>query len=709
MKRMKRLSGLGMRGILLIYTLLVSVLIIILIFSLLVSSRFGIRTRDRCSALSLAEGGIEYGRASMQSGAGKASSSLLSGHETLYYSDGKEVRFPKGIPNGIGDRQACGIAVRDRNNAIIGYFAYEMAGVDPVECYSMGLIGTSSSKLDRKRMYIVHASLKPFTYSEFTMFLGDPDQTTNIGQGTGDEYRDPFYNCVPFRDALPSAPQYEPGEYILPGSTRSSFNRVFVAGNLNIIPASNDQEFYGFSLGSYFSPRTDNSAFAKVKVGEGVNGLTVSDTSGLFGVKETDMGLPNSAGKDTDVDGKADDLSEVENVMGMYSSAEGKWKGLKGCAMDGGLYIDGNKFVMSDNTYSGDSAYYNHGGDCNKNPYLNKFITSREDPTNTNYCLNADGTLKTTNCYTMTVNSSDVPTADPTDAKQNKEYRIRFYDEQVGSETKGYIEVSNILRSYGTKRGTQWNIIYNGQVDTFKSTKTYCIQDMENPIIYVKGNARVFGTVSGKISVVAEGKITIGNDAAKYDQADLTYSYLDQDELRKGNIKPVGDASDMIGLITPRKIEFDPYIKRNDGGVSKAKVNKSAICGAMMNLGHPPPQDVLEQSRSKFTIQPRIESIADSTKAAQTRNYPFYIDKKGKMNNGDYDNITLFGTQIMFFRNSAWKTFFDSSNQIYDKRLLRSQSPYFPTISRGWNVVSWAEVDLVSGADLRYDEKLKVK
>jgi hypothetical protein len=695
------------KGMLLVFTLLVSVLIIILIFSLLVSSRFGLRTRNRCSGLSLAEGGVEYGRASMQSGVGKSSSGQLSGYQALYFSDGKEVRFPAGIPNGIGGKQAFGIAVRDKDDTVIGYFAYEMVGVDPVECYSMGLIGASPSKLDRNMMFIVHASLKPYTYSEFTMFLGDPDQTTNIKQATGFEYRDPFYNNVPFRDAIPDAAQYKPGDYILPGGTRSSFNRVFAAGNVNIIPSSKDQEFYGFSLGSYFSPKLDSSKYAKVKVGEGGNGLSVSDTSGLYGVKETEMGLPTSAGKDTTGTWKADEVAEVESVMGVYSSSEAKWKGLKGFAMDGGLYLDGNKFVMSDNTYPGDSAYYNHNNNNANNPYLNKFITSREDPTTTKYCLKSDGTLNTTNCYSMLENGSYVPTADPTDAYQNQEYKLRFYEKQDGANLKGYVEVTNIRRDYGTRQGTQWNIKFNGSDDaSYVSTKTYCIQDMKNAVIYVKGNARVFGNVRGKISVVAEGKVTIGNDSTTKDyQADLTYSYLDQTELRKGVVKPLRDASDMIGIITPRKIEIRPYIDRNNAAY-KAKVSNYSVCGVMMNLGHPVPKDVQEISRSKFTFQPKIESITNPAKISQSRYVPFYINNLGYK---EYNNIAFFGTQIMFLRNSSWKSYFGSSNQIYDDRFLRSQPPYFPTISRGWNIVSWAEVDLSSGTDIRYDEKLKVQ
>jgi hypothetical protein len=830
------------RGMTLIFVLLVGVVMVMLIASLLMTSQYSLRSRDRCAGLALAEAGIEYARSALQAGGtGDRTSTraFTTGAVPLKYSNGSNVDFSfvpsPGVLDSPGDLfrtdQAKGCAVVDKDGNVLGYFAYQLAGSTPLHCFAIGALGQDPQKLDRTKTFCVHACLKPFSYSEFTMFLGNPNQITNMYQTdlSNVGYQDPFYYVNPFKPKGGALPADSPiGVDLVPENTTQNFNRLYVAGDVKIRPKLANQEFYGFSLGQYYTPKVTTPTARPSKVQAADYDVQIKDKRALWGVTEKNLGIPNPAGLDREMnpvtgvttEWKSENISEVERLMtgthratedsqdknteGLRDIALGRDKNLAAKTDSGGLYIYGNRSIIGDkaspnypsaqsqikefsggsttpadptpHTYPGDSSYYYHGNDKANNPYLNKFTTAHEDPNNPYFALtspNDTGVIKTpanidgSNAYNGadpstfqwkenvywkaktngTTNGSEdgskdvnfgdlaLATNDPADDYQNNEYVLKFY---VGGDGKGYVHIDNICANYGSQaRGNaalagdpengNWDVVMNGSkctavTDTFASPTAQKsldikLEDLKTPVIYLKGNARVFGRVRGQVSVVAEGKIAVGRNyahRADSDDAnngyDLTYSYLSKSKLRSGKTSDLDSAiidpahdNDMIGLITPRKIEIDPYWKTG----SNEQAKSFAVTAVMMSMGAPQYKyDSSSLSANKFTVnlkEERNNSLNNS-----------YIPYDGVKNKTTFDNMVFWGTQIMFNRNRNWGSYYKPpattadtevnkhTIQKYDTRLLRMQPPCIPTLSGGYNIIYWREVSMVSGEDLTF-------
>lgn len=769
---MKRIKRDFQKGAILVFVLIVCTILLMLIFSMLLTSQYGLRAKIRGEALSLAETGIEYARGCLQDDPDttKKSTQDLTGISVpLTYLNGRPVKFPPYSNyadsicfTDVADQPAYGVQVTDNNGVVRGYFAYIMSGTDPVHCYSLGCVGPGSNQMEERKRVLVHVQFKPYTYSEFTKFLANPYQPLNISAA----YRDPFYNQEVYKTG--GGTQISPGTWLDPGATLQSFNKTFTAGDVKFYPSKDKPptdpykgEFIGFNMGSYFSPRDDTTAPPR-PTRYTVNSLEtqqvyLNDKSGLYGLRQDEMGLPTSSGKDTSGDGRADEPAQIERIMDAL-------KTISTTAGNKGIYIEGNRTIVGDRTesYNGEQrisasypgstlrAYYGTADDQmydypdeTVNPYRNKFLTAKEDPTR------VGGTAtEYLDCFDVAANApkhygdgyddphdtktywekpgsstgstdwiSGKRTIDPTDDYQNREYVVRFYV----SGGVGKVEITNVQRDYRNASGTTtntWKIMKDGTDQPYVGSNLPPIDISDsagNPaikLIYLRGNVRVYGKVMGKITVASEGKITIGRSGTTGD-ADLVY-YGDHDGdgtadepsdyayLRNGNKSKDSANKSLLGLVTPRKVVVDPSIDRSQGALSTDGVSKMSICASIFEGGSPPPNDSSPQTTpndslvsNKFTI------CANQKKADPNINSENSSSYWG--NRRDWSNISFVGSSICFHRNKNYSKNYAAVAEKYDERLLISQSPYFPTMSKGWNIVGWAEVNLDSGKDIRYN------
>jgi hypothetical protein len=440
------------------------------------------------------------------------------------------------------------------------------------------------------------------------------------------------------------------------------------------------------------------------------------------------------------------------------------------------IYIEGNRTIIGDLTttydgvsrtqagvsypeanrrtfYSGDDTMYDYTSGTENN-YRNKFITAKEDPTKVNdtcgweYFNAFDASTDAVKHYGNgdvdpwdsktywakrgdTTSSSDwrqaYRTIDPTEDYQNREYVLYFFE----SGGEGYVEISGISRDYGTG-ATMWEIKKDGTSDTFQATKYYKISDTNNnsevKLIYLRGNARVYGKVKGKVTVAAEGKISVGTDQANTTNSrngDLV-TYGDHDgngtpnqdsdyaQLRNGGASLDAANPSVIGLVSARKIVFDPCIHRSYTA-SRNKVDKFTVTATMMAAGSPPPNDASvpyfgtnSRVANKFTICAN-QKIKDANLNTKSRTAYWNGTWGSDLNGWDYTkpwtNINIIGSSVCFHRNKSMSSSYSNVKERYDQRLLLSQSPYFPVISKAWNIVGWAEVNMATGLDLKYSRQ----
>jgi len=224
----------------------------------------------------------------------------------------------------------------------------------------------------------------------------------------------------------------------------------------------------------------------------------------------------------------------------------------------------------------------------------------------------------------------------------------------------------------------------------------------------------VYGTVAGNVTLFAEGKITIGNDSRnKGKQADLTYSNLNDAKLHNDmEIEKANSSKDALGLITPRKIDIRPYVNKATGDPSIPKVEKFAICAAMMNMGSPPPKYgagavYYENERNRFSIALRQEGDPtwDTGEKLLSNYIPYNVNKYGSASNpasNEFQNLVFFGTGIKYFHSATYKGFYKAFKTRYDETFLSSTPSFFPTMSGGYNVAWWREADLETGEDHDY-------
>lgn len=677
------MSMLRAKGMILVATLMMAAVLLILGVSLYSSGLFALSMKAETTEVYLADLGIEYARGMMQRAAGGGPLYLNSlavpaegglGPARLTDSNGADVEYPmssswfsstpgvtpawksnvQGIPVQRPVYDAGGNLI---GQSVIGFFAFFLVGGtgETTDVYAIGAPGTAANAVSSFRT--LHGRLKPITYTEYTMFQGNPNQTVALTPS----YTDPFYNISPFRGGG-AGPLYNTGDTVTGLGTRQSFSRIYVAGEMDINTGASGQQFTGFDMGAYHVPQNP------VKVTG--NPVNIRSTEQLFtNSASVGTGLPTADGTPGAAVPAPNGSSEVQRLM----------DGLKVVAENGGVYLDGNKFQL------GEDPYYkgtNPGG----NPFGNKFIASSEVP-------NSERRTVAGNTYVSdpsdplweptTIKSYDPGTGAEREATSQataynsggNDYYNNYYDIKLLSN--GNVQIQNISRDYGVAPGN-WSIKVNGSPQGYSGALNLPISSLNNHIIYLKGNAKISGTLDGRLTIVSEGKVLIDNN--------LTYADTTVTPGGGGTaISRSSPADDLLGIFTPRKVEIFP---QNIGDQ-----DNTILCGTVLALGSNPTS--VRGQDMKWTIHLDPYYFADgSTKST----------------------ISFFGSQVYYQRDSTWKLKYRNGRtdisptssdqpvnpfQMYDQSLLFTQPPFTPAISQGYNIIYWAEVNK-SGQDIRY-------
>lgn len=653
------------------------------------NSFFSVRTRADTQAYSICDSAIEFVRGAMQSATFAltpqppvTSDDVLyfPTRQRLFYSSGAPVDWsmPSSFFTGIGQPtwkdNVYGVPVTDPNNGrIIGYAAYFMvrgAQQDIADIYAMGALGTSPTAIYARKQ--VHARIKPYTYSEYTLFSGNPNQNVTLSN----TYTDPFFGASGVFQGSASF-NYGAGAPVTGGAATRNFNKIFVAGNINInVPASGSltpyPQFNGFDMATFQVKGT------RADPVQALAPIEIPSTAQLYtgAPPAPDQGLPWSQPRPSN----PSETSQVEQLMSSLHTN----------AFSTGVVLNeapssGNAFYMADDPYYTGAV---------ANPAHNKFVISTEDP--------ADPTALTGTSYIPGANSVNTcsfgpcrnwdPTTiiDPSTSTEDTRYN-QPYDIQLNSN--GTITVDGFA--------VDQTVYVNGAATSVTAGTPLTINPntLPNKILYIKGNATVHGTLNGTVTVVAEGRITVTDDV-RYSDRTYTDRFVGPTQVGID----VGPSSkpynpDMLGLITPRKIELDP----------QTNVDNLAVSAVMTEMGSNP------QSYS-----PPLGADDPSIKWTLHLNplSPHYIPiTSGGLfdSNNPYHSINFFGSQVQYSRDKNWVNFYSngrgspidptllpaSSFAVYDSSLLQNEPPFSIALSAGYQVVYWAPIHDTTGADLK--------
>lgn len=717
-------SGLKMRicqkeGVILIIVLELIVIFLITGLALFTSSFFVVKSKIATTNLYLAEAAEENVRGNMQnyaSGTATAppanSCGLITPTVSQLFMDGSPVSWPmpSSLFTTLGESSwksnICGFKIvnPENGNQTLGYGAYFLIGgaQGAIQIYAMGAKGTSANNILSTET--IHVKIKPYTYSQYTLFMGDPNQTLDLNEN----YTDPFFTSSQLFQPCnsPCAPNYTAGNQIQGGASMSNFNKLFIAGNLNVTTNSN-QTFNGFNLATFDVLGNPNLGPNPVSVSNASSGVNIPNSPPpmLFTGSEilqsqgvtsnSGEGLPNPGTCAAPCSGSATTPSQVQTIMDqLYNMALGQ-TGTGGVILNN-TPTSGNPFQIANNSFY---SNYTGGSYVPTSPAGDNFVPSTQDPytlsgsTNPNYIPN-NNTPTTSSSGEITynwdpttvihANGPDAGQEDTTDTAGNVPYNITLYPN-------GTVYITNFYNSQPTY--INGNTVTEGPSSalTLNLTNPLASNYINHPIIYVKGNVNVSGTLNGSLTIAAEGKITITGNIT---YADETYTPVYSSGTQTGykitpNSQYNPDNPDLLGLITPRKIEV---------GSSSAPLpnpQNMIISASMQEIGSDPYPVGFGAADPSIQWTEDLNEYSPSYSAGQT-----------------YDSITFYGSQVGYDRNKNWVNYYlngristsdtsipTSPFQIFDTNLLHNNPPYAITTSAGYGITYWAIINPESGAD----------
>lgn len=663
-------KGKAVKGAVLVTVLLLSLIMLVLTIALFTDPAFIRRAQTTDVAKYLAETGAEFARGYIQQWSqglvvvdqrtsGNVPPEVVGvGPERLFWTNGNFVEYP--MPNNIfpnyqRKNEVFGIPLRrpifdnssppsQTGTETVGYFAYFLMGGsgDTYDIYALGAIGEAADRITST--LTIHTRIKPFTYSEYTTFVGNPNNPVFIRQN----YVDPFYGRSPISDG--SSSNYSAGE--ISGLGRfSNFNKAYLGGELTFdLPAN--ANFKGFDWATYYVPKQNVSDPSKVKT---INSIKISSVDQLF----TDANISETTGlPEANCPPPCSGLSQLQNIMDDRSALLADNKGLRGVAEKSGVFISGNKFTLREG-----SSYSDPQTSSYRNAYVADIadgVPGTDDSSNRAYNIEllADGRVQ--------ISSMSAPSGG----------NYGDYPSSACTNTACY---SFKLNGNNTSPASYtWQWMPSGWKRIGSTTLN--LDSLNSPVIYVQGNANLSGTLNGKLTVVAEGKVTIKDSIKYHDQAISVTG--------NGTTVTPERSSDLLGVVTPRKIEIYPA-----SGYDKDNL---VVSGTLLAIGSNP-----------------------TTNAGYDANWTIQLEPGFYGDGNTYNSITFFGSQIQYARNANWLLKYkngrhllggsiDTSQnpanpfRIYDLNLLSTQPPSTPVISAGYNTIYWAIVNNSSGQDIVY-------